>query len=333
MATVTDTFGFHHVRDRLRERFRGWVNRRIPPARRILLNHQNIFILPNRQGMGFLVVLALMLIGAINYEASLAFALSFLLMGLFLTSIFHTFRNLSGLQVSAVAGRSVFAGENAEITVILDRAGEREYESIHLGFPSTDRASADLIDDREIRVELYAPVTRRGRFSPGRLCIETVFPFGICRAWSLVDLQVACLVFPRPIPCDLEWLLSTQQQAGHIRMNTGNEDFYALREYQRGDSLRHVAWKNFARGQGLLTKQFSSNLDERVWLDWEMFPDLDMENRLSRLCFCVLQLDQSGMDYGLRLPGIEIAPDKGAVHYQRVLEKLALYGLEEEGEA
>ena len=34
------------------------------------------------------------------------------------------------------------------------------------------------------------------------------------RAWSLLDLAVSCLVYPRPEPCDLDWLLANQQHSG-----------------------------------------------------------------------------------------------------------------------
>jgi len=38
----------------------------------------------------------------------------------------------------------------------------------------------------------------------------------------------------------------------------------------------------------------------------------------------VLQADKLGVDYGLRLPGQQIAPDSGEVHRRRCLEALAL---------
>jgi uncharacterized protein (DUF58 family) len=310
-------------------RFLRWVVRRIPPARNVILDHQNIFIIPNKQGLGFLFMLGLMFIGAVNYEASLAFALVFLLLGMFVLSIFYTFRNLAGLHVSAVPGAPVFAGEQAEIVVILNRHGSRLYESVQLGFPGSRKLVADLVHEREQRPSVFVPATRRGRFSPGRMVIETVFPFGICRAWSLIDLNFTCLVYPRPVECDLDWLLASQLHSGNTTLTRGNDDFHNLREYQRGDSLKHVAWKNFARGQGMYTKEYSTNVDNRIWLRWDMFPDLGLEERLSRLCYCVLKLDASGLDFGLQLPGVTIAPAKGSRHYARLLETLALYRLED----
>ena len=47
-------------------------------------------------------------------------------------------------------------------------------------------------------------------------------------------------------------------------------------------------------------------------------------SRLSRLAAWVLQADKLGVDYGLRLPGQQIAPDSGEAHRRRCLEALAL---------
>jgi len=304
-----------------------WVHRRIPPARKIELNHRNIFIIPNKQGMGFLFVISLMFLGAVNYEISLAFALVFLLLGVFVLSIFYTFRNLSGLHLTAIPGGSVFAGEKAEVTIVLNRHGDRMYENLQLGFSDSRRQIANLIDQQEQRLSLYVTTRKRGRFNPGRLRIETIFPFGICTAWSLLDLNFHCLVYPLPIECDLDWLVNQQENQGNTSITRGNDDYYGLRVYQRGDSLKHVAWKNLARGQGMLTKEYSSNMDDKIWLRWDMFPDQDTESRLSRLCWCVLTLDSAGLDYGLEMPGVKISPAKGAEHFTAMLETLAIYGL------
>lgn len=328
-ASTAGQGSFHHrLRTIWQQRFARWVDRRIPPARQLVLGHRNIFILPNKQGLGFAVVLALMFIGAVNYESNLAFALVFLLIGMFVLSIFHTFRNLAGLVISAVPGPAVFAGEMAEVIVVLRREGRRTYESMELSCRGARKQSADMIDIREARVGLYLPAQQRGWLDPGRLVIETVFPFGICRAWSLLDLQLRLLVYPKPQECDLDWLLSNQLHTGNTTLVRGSDDFHSLREYRVGDPLRHVAWKNYARGQGMLVKEYASTMDQKVWLRWDMFQELDTESRLSRMCWCAIRLDEAGLDFGLELPGTTFAPAKGEMHYRRVLEALALFGME-----
>lgn len=317
----------NNIRNAWQSYFQAWLKRRIPPAHDIELNLHTIFILPSMQGLGFCCVLILMFIGAVNYEASLAFSLVFLLSAMFILTIFYTYRNLSGLHISATSGKAVFAGEKAEVTIILNRHGKRVYESLLLSFPNSRQIRANLIEQTEVRNTLYIPATKRGWLRPGRLAIETFFPFGICRSWSFVDLKINCLVYPKPVACDLEWLTALQQNTGNINIIRGNDDFDSLQEYRPGDSLKHVAWKQFARGQGMYTKQYASNSDDEIWLNWNMFPDMDTEQRLSRLCYCVLKLDANGLDYGLNLPGIKIEPRKGSKHYNKIMEVLALYRL------
>jgi len=99
-----------------------------------------------------------------------------------------------------------------------------------------------------------------------------------------------------------------------------------LRSHQLSDSPRHVAWKAVARGSEMLTKQFAGRADARLWVDWELLnPSLDSERRISRLTGWVLDAEAQGLSYGLRLPGLEIAPGHGDVHCSACLKALALY--------
>lgn len=316
------------IRNVLSKHSRRWLKRRIPAGHRTTLNRRNIFILPTRQGLGFLLVLGLMLIGAINYEANLAFALVFLLLGVFLLGIFHTFRNLSGLILTGMCEESTFAGENLTIGIVLERNTTRDYEAIQLSFEAEKPITTGLVGRQEARQQLQVTTHKRGWFRPQRMTVETRFPLGLFRAWSLPDMDLRSLVYPQPLACDLDGLLAQYNTRGHQSVHQGQDDFHGLRDYQEGDSLRHVAWKNFARGQGMFTKVYAGNVQDRLWLDWDMFPGMHMENRLSRLCFCVLQLDNRQVDYGLRLPGLEIKPAKGPGHYRKVLKALALFSQE-----
>ena len=137
-----------------------------------------------------------------------------------------------------------------------------------------------------------------------------------------------CVVYPRPD----EGLLPLPEpsgSAGEKRVASGgSDDFAGLRAYQASDSPRHIDWKAAARGRGLQTKLFSGRAAAELWLDWDQLPaNLDLESRLSRLTRWVLSADQEGLRYGLRLPGLELAPDRGEPHRLACLRELALYGL------
>ncbi len=74
-----------------------------------------------------------------------------------------------------------------------------------------------------------------------------------------------------------------------------------------------------------MVKQFVDGRDEQRMLDWDMFPGLDSELRLSYLCYMILQMEGSDCDYGLQMPGNSIAPARGEAHQRRLLEVLALW--------
>jgi uncharacterized protein (DUF58 family) len=311
---------------------RNWLDRRLPPANSVTLGLRTIFILPTREGVFFAIMMFFMMIAAINYQNSLIFATTFLLGSLFVVSILHTYRNMSGLTIAAGSTRAAFAGEDAEFSVVLSRHGERTFEAIHLGWNDSMLQVTDLVDDAESKIRLYVETARRGRLNPGRLLVQTYYPVGLFRAWSWVDLDMSALVYPRPLFAGSVPPAFGNSNESQLLHREGVDDFFGLREYRKGDGLRHIAWKSYARTNQLFTKQFAAFVDRRVWLEWDYFTGMDRESRLSRLCYWVVQLSKTSSAYGLRLPGMEIAPASGAHHREKVLKALALFDLEKVGD-
>ena len=317
------------LRERARERWRRWLNRRIPPARTVTLDQRRIFIFPTRSGFFFLLTLLLMLVAAINFQNNMSFALTFLLANLFVVAVLHSFANLAGLTLHAVRAAPVFAGQRSEFEILLSRDSQRRYYAIHGGWrDSGDMATISLVDQNEVHAKLFVETGKRGWHNPGRLLLESVYPLGLLRTWTWVDLDIQALVYPRPLASGPLPSIATDKPDGSAVPIPGSDDFYGLRDYQAGDSPRHVFWKSVAKGQPLQTKQYTAYADRSVWLDWSLFEGLPPEQRLSHLCHWVLEFDRCNEEYGLRLPGVVIEPDCGESHRQRVLRQLALYGVE-----
>lgn len=313
------------ARNLFRNHWQAWLNRRLPPSRSIRLDRHNVFIFPTRAGFVFLLFLVLLGLLATNYENNLVFALTFLLAGLFVVSILHTFNNLSGLVVTAVRCQPAFVGEDAQFDVLLQRRHPHAYENLRVNFQGAPVFVADLIEVSQQKVVLYVPTSTRGWMNPGRLRIETRYPLGLLQAWSVLDLDINTLVYPKPIKAGLIPPASGGYGHGALAGMGGSDDFYGLKPYREGASPRGIAWKHFARGRGLLSKEYAATVDRRIWLDWDYLAGQQRELRLSRLCYWVLQVHQAGDEYGLRLPGVEIQPDKGVCHQEQVLKALALF--------
>lgn len=311
---------------RVRPLWQSWIARRIPPSPSLQLNQRRIFIIPTRQGLAFGVALLLMLLTAINYQNSLAYGLTFLLLSLFIVAILHTYRNLGGLRLTALGAPPVFVGEQATFRVRLEGEG-RPRQAIGLGWEAERMQFADVTAEQAEEVLLSLPAQRRGWLRPGRLRVESRFPLGLLVAWSWVDLDQSALVYPHPQPGDLplDSGLAENDDEGVRPSGRGVDDFQGLRPYQPGDSRRRLHWKAYSRGQGLLVKDFSALAGRNVWLEFDNLGG-DTEGRLSRLCYWVLQLSQRQQPFGLRLPDAQLPVGQDDAHCEACLRALALYG-------
>ncbi|WP_426417510.1 DUF58 domain-containing protein [Aestuariirhabdus sp. LZHN29] len=309
--------------DRLRRSFNRWINRRIPPQSRVTLNHRRIFIVPTRAGYLFLVLITAVFLAGVNYQNSMSFAVAFLLTSLFIIAIHHTYNNLAGLTLVGLRSGNGHLGDDLPFALELSVSGNPQRYAIELGWPQGVQQSVSLFSNEPRALSLYLPAPRRGYFHPGRLRIQTRYPLGLLVAWSWVDLDLVALVYPRPLAAPLPAGASSSGEGEMMEELAGADDFASVREYRQGDPLNHLAWKQSSRHQQLFTKEFVSARERRLWLDWAVTTG-PVESRLSHLCFWCLQAEREQEDYGLRLPGVELAPSHGRPHLEQCLQALAL---------
>lgn len=295
-------------------------------SRDVVLVQRRVFILPTRQGLAFGAILILMLTAAVNYSLSLAYVLTFLLAAMGLNTMVHTYRNLAQLQVAAGPAAPVFCGERARFTVEVSNSSRHDRLAIALAHGSGALTVIDVPAHtaQMAGFALEAPV--RGVLRPGRLTVQTLYPLGLYRAWSYLELDLHCIVYPRPAVRSLPLPFAAATRRDGSASIGGEDDFSGLRPYHRGDSPRHVAWKATAREDTLLTKQFSGRERAECWLDWDALPaELPTEQRLSQLARWVIDAHADNLGYGLALPGLRIPVASGEAQRRRCLEALALY--------
>lgn len=299
-----------------------------PQSAPCVLTRRNIYILPNRSGLLFALMLLTLLIGAINYSLALGHALVFLLAALGLVSMVHAFRNLHGVSLAARHAAPVFAGDMAQFELALDNPTPRPRYALRLWAKAELPLDFSIAANSQDSVLIALPSQQRGWLALPRLRLESRYPLGLFTAWSLPWPALRVLVYPQPSVRPLPETIAASSAAG-THASAGGEDFSGLRERQPGDPLRHVAWKAEARsdGQGpLLVKEFSGTSSSELLLDWAYVdPLLSVEERLSILCGWVLRASQEQRRFALRLPGIALASDSGEAHRLRCLEALALY--------
>ena len=333
--------------EQARARWARWLDRRIPPASTVVLDQRRVFIFPSQTGFFFALCLLVMLVAAINYQNNMSYALTFLLANLFVVAVLHSYANLAGLTITAVGADDTFARQRTAFRLRLLAGGKRGHFALQVGWPvareqrrhrrflrglfsAPDMQAVEEVDleageQRELR--LHLAVDGRGWFHPGRLRVESVYPLGLLRCWTWVDLDMHALVYPEPLAAGDAGGDAGDGEEGFQITGSGDDEFAGIRDYRKGDSPRRVYWKALARGQGLQSKEYATAVSDTRWLDWAQFSNLAQERRLSALCHWVLDYHRRDLEFGLRIPGVELAPAKGDRQRDRALRALALFGM------
>ena len=313
----------------LRAWFRRWWQSRLPLTDTWVLGQRNIYILPTRAGLTFALTLLVMLLAAINYQLNLGYVLTFLLAGAGLVSMHMTHGNLRGLTLHLRPAAPVFAGDAAVLEVVITNPG-RERHALALHFEDRGRhgrsfgwCDAPAQGQAGVHVSVVPP--RRGWLPVPALVVETVFPFGLFRAWTVWRPAARVLAWPRPetAPPPLPEAAASDGETRPSRQGSGGE-LEGLRPWRRGDSMRQVAWKKVAKSGELVSRETAATAQRRLWLAWtDSHGAGDIEQRLARLAAWVLAAERLQLDCGLRLPGSELAPGQGDSHRRAALDALA----------
>jgi uncharacterized protein (DUF58 family) len=316
------------VLNRLKQKFRTWASRQKIESGTITLTQRRIYIIPSKQGFALATVLGLMLVGDINYSLSLGYVLTFLLAMTALMSMLHTFRNLAHLEIRAGHAEAVFGGDTARFLLYFNNKSKLPRYQLCLRNAEGLKICFDILPLQDNPIVFTVPATRRGWLPPGRLTLYTEFPLGLFYCWTYLHFDTRCLVYPKPLS-EAPLPPGDAPDGAGKRTIVGDDDFSGLRKYAVGDALPRIAWKAFARGQGLQVKQFSTQVGDELWLDLAAATDLNTESKLSRMTRWVLDAESQGMHYGLRLPDGELPVGSGMAHRNKCLQHITLFGLDD----
>ena len=321
---------FHPV-DAVRKRFERWWQARLPLTDTTVLTQRNVYILPTGAGWMLALTLLVLLVASINFQLNLGYLLTFLLAGSAVAGMHFCHATLRGLSLHLKPPEPLFLGQGAALQVQL--ASERRTPRLSIAlavYGSGHWAWTDVPAQGIAHVQVAFTPTRRGLHRVPTLTAETRYPLGTFRVWTVWRPAAEVLVYPAPEPGAPPLPPGEPRAGGTGSAPThGTGDFEGVRAYRRGDPLQLVVWKKAAQAlasgsDALVSRDAQQSQRHELWLDTAHTGLADPEARLSRLTAWVLQADRLGLNYGLRLPGREIAQDSGPAHRRNCLEALAL---------
>jgi uncharacterized protein (DUF58 family) len=303
---------------RIRHWFPGLARGRNPEPLPVTLDRRRIYIVPTRAGMGFAVLLATMLVGALNYQNNAALLLTCMLGATLACSMLLTWRDLHGLTLRSLHADHGFCDTRLPIHLAFADDG-RTRPGLHVALDDI-RQPCPLRRD-VTRATVTAPTETRGWMTLPRMRLSNTLPFGLFRAWSWITPDQSVLVYPRilrdtPPPARID------DPGERI---AGGDEYAGLRGYHAGDPIRHVAWKASARHDLLLVREFDrASPGQPLRFDWNALSGMDRETRISRLTGWVCDAYAAAHPWILILEDRHaLGPGNDAAHYHRCLTALA----------
>lgn len=208
---------------------------------------------------------------------------------------------------------------------------------------------------RQARIRVAAQTTasliygltppKRGRFEFGQTAVRFLSRWNLVWCETSVGQPEAVKVYPnmrRAREAELKALGARSLVAAHRKTSWRGEgrEFESLRDYVRGDELRHISWSATARRGKLTTRQYQIERDQTILIVLDsgrlMTARIEQETKLDSAVHAALALmsaaaragDNAGlMVFGRRIKSY-LPPGRGHDHIDAALE--ALHAIEPE---
>lgn len=259
---------------------------------------------------------------------------------------------LEGFSISREFDKRFAIGDSTKVRLILVNDSPRAVSlRIKDEYPENLRLDesreASLTVDARTTAEFYYHLTppKRGKYEFGKTAVRFLSRFGLVWCQTNLGETQSVKVYPnirRAREMELRALgarsfLAIQRRS--VRRGEGRE-FESMRDYVRGDELRHISWTATARRSKLTTRQYQIERDQTVIIaldagrlmtgriDDETKFDTAIHGALALMSACSRAGDNCGVTVFGRRVRKYLPPKRGLEQMEAVLE--ALHDLEPE---
>jgi uncharacterized protein (DUF58 family) len=258
----------------------------------------------------------------------------------------------AGVTISREFGGRFAMGAETEVRINIQNATNRPILLIVKDeYPpqmilSGEREGRVYVEAQSTATLIYAVTPpRRGRFEFGQTAVRFYSRFRLIWCQINVEKPVTVKVYPnmrRAREAELKALGARSVVSSHRKTSWRGEgrEFESMRDYVRGDELRHISWTATARRGKLTTRQYQIERDQTILIALDagrlMTARIEQETKLDSAVHATLALfsaaaragDNSGLVvFGRRIKSY-LPPSRGRDHIEAALE--ALHAVEPE---
>ena len=237
-----------------------------------------------REAWYYLVVLGVVLGGALLREVNLLFIFAGMLAGPLLLNWRIVTSSLARLKVKRKLPSGICAGDLLVSHIELTNS-RRKFGSWAVTVTDSLRCNGSelLTPDtffpfiggrKTVEGSYRCRLQHRGRYVVGPFVVKTRFPFGLFERTMTIGGTESLVVFPRLGNLSQRWLARQHESfEGNARAQQKYHrvegEFYGVRDWRDGDSLRSIHWRTSARRGNWVVRQFEQphNRDVAVLVD------------------------------------------------------------------
>ena len=296
-----------------------------------IIKENRIYILPSGRGFMFLGLIVVLILTAATYNNNLIFILAFFLFSIFFVSMLQTHYNLKGVRLTYVGCEDAFQGDSMSLLFHLEqkrarhkkairiRANSRKFTTLKGGYEEMRPHETT----RATRVEILA--WKRGKHRVPEMVVETLYPLGIFRAWTVFRPEGEMMVYPRAeASLTLEPGVFDLGESELGMRSTPDGDFGELKNYLPGESYHQIAWKHYARTGELYTKVHWGSEHKHYVIPWNPPLNGEFEKYLMTLSGWVKMATEENASFELETPMTKIEPGTGVEHARLCWRALAV---------
>lgn len=231
------------------------------------------------------VFILLLFLIAVLFRVDFFFYVLYVFFGVMVVSRLWTSRALNAISVEREYPSRAFLGDQPIVRLRVRNSGwlplpwlrVRESLPIQLKVPNRYQCVLSLLSHENQTLSYELDCRRRGYYHLGPLRLEAGDLFGLQKRERRLDEEDALTVYPRVVPiADLG--LPSQTPFGDIlskeRIFQDPARMVGVRDYQSGDSIRHIHWKATALKGNLQVKRF----EPAISVESQIFLNLNRED-------------------------------------------------------
>ena len=290
------------------------------------LNSKRTYIIPTGLGFTFSFVTFLSFIIALTFGHPFSYFITFFSLSIIIVCAFETNSAIFRLKSFYFSDEFIECGSETDISFEISRHELKGVKGFNTRVEGQKTLKHSILSKKNTRVRATISKEKCGVFKSPRISIHTTYPLGLFKSWKYIEPSNSVIVYPSRVE-KLDFQSRTNVLRGAentVKENTQTkEEFLDHRVFRDTDSWKHIDWKAYARGRGLLTKNFSGNESSVMTLEVTSHSKLEYLGVITNELFNNYELSIKTI---FMLDGEIVSEGSSPQHLHKCLRLLSLLG-------